>query len=283
MARQYAFLTPVRRIFNGILLALCFAPSFSLALPLEYTASYDIEKYGMVVAESKYSLKHENGGVRLTQHTEPVGLVSIFRSDTLDENSFLSIQHNQLLLTEFSYKLKSSSKKNRDVQLKIDWIQSEDKLLGNVTGTAKGKELNIQVNTPVWDTSSYQIPLMLNAQEKALPQECTMMVKGQFRTYSFITHGPEEMEINGITIQTIKLERDGRANNNPIYIWLAPGLNNLPAKIEKWKDGDLQLSLVLNKANFPANKTMKFNADEDFDELIDIKKIKGSLHELEEL
>ena len=283
MAKQYTFLTPVRRIFNGTLLALCLAPSFSSALPLEYTASYDIEKYGMVVAESNYSLKHENGGVRLTQHTEPVGLVSLFRSDTLDENSFLSIQHNQLLLTEFSYKLKSTGKKNRDVQLKIDWIQSEEKLLGNVSGTAKGKELNLQVHTPVWDTSSYQIPLMLNAKEGSIPLEYTMMVKGQFVTYSFITHGTEEIEINGITIQTIKLERDGRAKNNPIYIWLAPSLNNIPAKIEKWKDDELQLSLVLNHARFPASKTMKFNTDEDFGELIDINKIKGSLHELEEL
>ena len=260
MAIRHTVLTPIKAASSRFILALILLPSFSFALPLEYSASYNIEKFGMVVAKSHYSLKHENNGVRMTQHTETSGLAALLRSDTLDENSFLSVQNDQLLLTEFSYRQKSPDKKNRNIQLKIDWIQSDNKLLGKVSGTAYGKKLELKVDKPVWDTSSYQIPLMLNTKEKTEPQQYTMMVKGSFKTYSFITHGAEEIEVNGHTIKTIKTQRDGSANKNPIYIWLAPELNNLPVKVEKWKNEKLQLTLLLDQAKFPSDKTMEFKA-----------------------
>ena len=250
----------MKAILSQLLLTLILLPSLSLALPLEYTASYNIEKYGMVVAMSHYALRHENNGVRMTQHTETIGLAALLRNDTLDENSFLSLQDNQLLLTEFSYKQKPADKKNRDIQLKIDWTQSDNKLLGMVSGTAGGKKLEYKVDKPVWDTNSYQIPLMFNAKEKALPQQYTMMIKGKFKTYSFITHGLEKIEVSGQSINTIKTERDSSNNKNPIYIWLAPSLNNLPVKVEKWKNGELQLTMTLDQAKFSSDKTMEFKS-----------------------
>lgn len=271
MAIKYTYPAPIKIIARQLLLSLIVLPSLSLALPLEYSASYDIKKYGMVIAESTYSLKKESDGIRIKQHTETVGLAALLRGDVLDENSFLSSQSNQLLLTEFSYKHKSADKKNRDIQLKIDWIQSEEKLLGKVSGTAHGKELALNVDKPVWDTSSYQIPLMLNTKEKAEPQQYTMMVKGKFKSYSFLTHGTEKIEVNGNTIQAIKIEREGSTGKSPIYLWLAPSLNNLPVKIEKWKNDKLQLTMFLKQAQFPSDKTMKFNAAaeeiEGFDDL----------------
>jgi len=247
-------------VFSQSLLTLILLPSLSLALPLEYTASYNIGKYGMDIAKSNYSLRYENNGVRMMQHTETIGLAALLRNDTLDESSFLSFQDNQLLLTEFSHKQKPSGKKNRDIQLKIDWVQSDNKLLGMVSGSAGGKKLEYKVNKPVWDTNSYLIPLMLNTKEKAQPQQYTMMIKGEFKTYSFITHGSEKIEVSGQTVQAIKIERDGSINKNPIYIWLAPSLNNLPVKVEKWKNGELQLTMTLDQAKSPSDKSMEFKS-----------------------
>lgn len=265
MEKRHALLTSVKNLLPALLLL----PSFGYALPLEYSASYDVEKFGIVVARSIHSLKHENNGIRLTRHTETVGLAALFRGDVLDENSFLSNQNDQLLLTEFSYKQKSPDKKNRNVQLKINWVQSDEKLLGKVSGTSYGKKMEYKVDKPVWDTNSYQIPLMLNTKEKAGPQQYTMIVKGELKNYSFITHGIEEIEINGNTIKAIKIERDGSTNKKPVYLWLAPSLNNLPIKVEKWKKGKLQLTLLLNQALFPGDKTMEFKTMMDVTEELD--------------
>lgn len=265
------FFTKIKCFFRKTLTGVILLPSVSLALPLEYTATYDIEKYGIVVAQSDYSLTHENNGIRITQHSEPVGFAALLRNDVLDENSFISNQDDQLLLTEFSYKQISPDKKNRSIQLKIDWVQSDDKLQGKVSGSAHGKKLELKVNKPVWDTSSYQIPLMSHTKEGARPHKITMMVKGRFNEYNFITHNLEEIDVNGNTIKAIKTERDGGKSKSPIYMWLAPSLNNLPVKIEKWKNGKLELTMLLNKARFASDKGMEFNATvEDPEELDDL-------------
>ncbi|MDH5611465.1 MAG: DUF3108 domain-containing protein [Gammaproteobacteria bacterium] len=271
MAIRYAFFTSIRTTVSALILTLILLPSTGFSLPLEFSASYDLKKYGVTLAKSVYSLKHENNGIRITQHTEPVGLAAMLRNDELDENSFLSIQNGQLLLTEFSYRQTSDDEKNRDIQIKIDWIQSSEKLLGKVNGTAYGEELDLKIDEPVWDTSSYMIPLMTNTSENTPLQKYTMMVKGRFQTYSFITHGVDEIEVNGNIMQTIKVERDDSSNKHPIYLWLAPSLNNLPVKIEKWEDGKRQLTMSLNNAQFLSDKTMNFKKaidnTEEFDDL----------------
>lgn len=265
MAIRYANFTPLNITLFQFLLALLVIPSSGFSLPLEYNASYNIEKFGMTIAKSNYSLKHENNGVRMTQHTETAGFVALMRDDVVDENSLLSFQNNRLLLTEYSYKQKSKDKKNRDTQLKIDWIQSDEKLTGKVSGMAHGKKLELNVDRPLWEPNSYLLPLMINTKEKSESQQYDMIIKGRLKTYSFITQHPEEIEVNGNTIKTIKIERKGKTSNDPIYLWLAPSLNNLPVKIEKWKSGELQLTMLLNQARFPTNKNMKFKTvREDF-------------------
>ncbi len=249
--------------FSTILLLLASLSSTAFALPLEFTASYNLEKYGVVIARSDYSLQHENNGLRISQHSEAVGLAALLRSDQLDESSFVSRLHNQLLLTEFSYRQDSPDDKNRDIRIEIDWSQSDGELQGNVTGTAYGEALNLSVDKPVWDTSSYLIPLMLNTTENAPPQQYTMMVKGDFKSYTFITHGIEKIEVNGNSILAIKVERVSAPDKSPIFMWLAPSLNNLPVKVDKWKDGKLQLSMLLDQVQFPSDKTMKFKSTMD--------------------
>lgn len=266
MAIQHTFTTTIRTAFGVMLLTMAVLPSSGFALPLEFTASYDLKKYGIVFAKSDYSLKHENNGVRITQHTEAVGFAALLSDDELDENSFLSLQDDQLLLTEFSHRQKSEDEKNRDIHLKIDWVQSDTKLLGKVSGTAYGKKLALNVDRPVWDTNSYQIPLMTNTSENAGPQQYTMMVKDRFQTYSFITRGAEEIKVNGKNIKAIKVERDDRSGKDPIYLWLAPEMNNLPVKIEKWKNGKVQITMSLNNAKFSSDKTLKLKQPVDYTE-----------------
>lgn len=261
----------MKTFLKKILLSLVFLPSLSAALPLEFSAEYDIKKYGVALAISVYKLAHENNAVRMTQHTETTGFAALMSDDELDENSFLSVQNNKLLLTEFSYKQTSDDEKNRDTVLKIDWLLSENNLTGKVTGTSKGVKLELEVNQPVWDTASYLIPLMMNTSADAKPQQCAMFVKGELKSYTFITHGLEKIEVNGNTLQTIKVERNNDLGKNPIFLWLAPSLSNLPVKVDKWKNGKLQLSLVLRQAQFPSDKKMVFksrgNSTDEFEDM----------------
>lgn len=236
------------------------------ALPPEFTATYYAETYGMVVAQAKYILKHKKDGINFSQHSEPVGLAALFSDEALDESSELSLHNNQLLLDQYTY-IQKGDRKNRNVQLNIKWRDSEDKkLAGTISGTASGNQLHLETSAPVWDTLSFQIPLMLNTRLNSAPQEHAILVKGDLKYYTFITHGSEEVSIKDHIIKTIKVERRDNKEDDPIYFWVAPELNNIPVKIEKWKKNKPRITMLLNEAFFPSDSSLQFQAGENSDD-----------------
>lgn len=247
-----------------------FLPSICLALPNElpdeFSATYTLETYGIVVARATYILEHESSGLKFSQHSKPVGLLSLFKKETAQETSYLSLHKNQLLLDEYSY-IQKGSDKNRNVNIKIDWIVSDKKLSGSIRGTARGDAIQFKVSEPVWDTLSFQIPMMMNKNEKILNWKAAILVKGQLKNYTFVTHGAEEITVGGHTLKTVKVERKNKNNNKPIFFWLAPELLNLPVKIEKWKKGKASITMLLDTATFPSNKELQFKTIEIFDDL----------------
>lgn len=242
-------------------------PALSHALPPEFSASYIAETYGMTVAQATYKLEHKNDGLTFTQHSAPTGMAAIFSDDELSETSYLSLHQNQLLLDEYHY-IQKGSKKNRDVHLKIKWSSSADnKITGTISGNARGKPVQLETHSPVWDTLSFQIPIMTGDAKKRAPQKYKVLVKGELKTYLFVSHGPEDIDIKNGIIKTIKIERKSDNKSKPLFLWIAPSLHNMPVKIEKWKKGKPHITMLLNSLSFPSDKNLHFKANEDFEDL----------------
>ena len=242
-------------------------PALSHALPPEFSASYTAETYGMTVAQATYKLEHKNGGLAFTQHSVPTGLAALFSDDELSETSYLSLHQNRLLLDEYHY-VQKGSKKNRDIHLKIKWSNSDDnKLTGTISGNARGKPVQLETDSPVWDTLSFQIPIMTGDAKKMTPQEYKVLVKGELKTYLFVSHGSEDIDINNKIIKTIKIERKSDNKSKPLFLWIAPSLHNMPVKIEKWKKGKPHITMLLNSLSFPSDKNLHFETDKDFEDL----------------
>ena len=253
-------------LIKSLIVFFLFLPSLSYALPPEFSASYTAETYGVTVARATYKLAHVNNSIRFSQNSITTGLAAFFSDDSLNETSYLSVHNNRLLLDEYRYIQKG--KKDRDIHLKIKWKSlTNNKLSGVISGSAGKKPVQLEINTPVWDTLSFQIPIMMDTITKTKPQEHSILVKGELKTYTFVTHGAEEIDINNDTIKTIKIERKGSNKNKPLYLWLAPSLHNLPVKIEKWKKGKPHITMLLNNASFPSDKNLQFETEEDFDDL----------------
>lgn len=241
-------------------------PALSYAFPPEFTATYTVETYGMTVARAIYKLEHKNNGITFSQHSVPTGLAAILSNDEIDEIAYLSLHKDQLLLDEYHYTQKDT-KKNRDIHLKIKWDDSSDnKLSGTISGVARGDTVQLEINTPVWDTLSFQIPIMMDAGKNMTSHERAVLVKGKLKTYEFVTHGPEEINLSDNIIKTIKIERKSTDKNKPIFLWIVPSLHNLPLKIEKWKKGKPHITMLLNSATFPSDKKLQFKIEEDFDD-----------------
>lgn len=261
--KQVIAAATITRLRGAVFTSCLLLSATSHALPPEFTATYSAETYGMIVAQATYTLEHRENGIHFSQHSEAVGLASLFTDDILDENSELSVHGDQLLLDEYSF-VQTGDKKDRDIRLSIRWQKSEnDQLAGTVSGIARGETVKLETTGPVWDTLSFQIPVMLNTRENNPPQEYSILVKGELNNYLFITHGTEEIEVNGQSIRTIKVERRSDKPDEPIFFWVAPGLKNLPVRIEKWKKDKPGITMLLNTASFPADSSLEFHAAED--------------------
>lgn len=255
-----------RQLEKTVLILLLLLPLQGFALPDEFTASYSLESYGLTVARATYVLEHQSKGLKFSQHSETVGFASLFKNETLDETSLLSLHDNQLLLDEYSY-IQKNSDKNRDVSFKISWVtNNRNKLTGNVNGTIGGEKFNLNIDKPVWDTLSFQIPVMTNTTEQPSNWKASMLVKGQLKNYEFITHGTETISISGNTIKTIKVERKTE-DKDPVFFWLAPAFHNIPVKIEKWKNNKAYITMQLESASFPEKKNLDFKSKERIESL----------------
>ncbi len=241
-------------------------PTLCYAIPPEFTATYLAETYGVTAARATYKLKHKNNSVSFTQHSETIGVAAMFSNATLDETSILSIHDDKLLLDEYRY-TQTGDKKNRNTHLKIKWNETvNDKLSGTISGKTGKHPVEINVDTRVWDTLSFQLPIMMSANEKTVQKEIQVLVKGKLKTYSFVNHGAEEITINNNQIKTLKIERKSGNKDKPLFLWLAPSLHNLPVKIEKWKKGKPHITMFLNSATFPSDKNFQFKTEEDFED-----------------
>lgn len=259
-------ITPIKILISLFLLI----PALSYGLPPEFTATYSAHTYGMTVAQATYNLKHSNNGLKFTQHSKPSGFATFFTDDELYETSLLSMHNGQLLLNEYSYTQKGS-KYNKNINLKINWNDSDDKnITGNASGTVEGEPVQININAPVWDTLSFQIPIMMNYDESITEPKHSVLVKGKLKTYLFTAHGTETVSINDRVFNTMKVETKSVDNDKPLFLWIAPKLNNIPVKIEKWKKGKPHITMLLNSATFPSNKDLRFEPEENFEDFDDL-------------
>ena len=238
-------------------------PATARERPDEFTANYALEMFGTVMARAEYKLVHTEKGLYMTQSTRPAGLVALLRDDKIDVRSDMIINDGKILLIRYDYK-HTGDDKDRDVNLQIDWrADTEGGLAGKAVGVHEGKPVEIDVDTPVWDPLSIQVPIMLDTEKHLPPHEHGLFMKGEFKHYLFENHGREKIVSNGEAFDAIKVAGRETKRDRAMYVWLAPALNNLPVKIEQWKEGKLKSTVLLESVSFVnGNDTRTLNFDD---------------------
>lgn len=228
---------------------LCIYTTAHGAYPPDYTAIYDVDKYGATVGRSTIALKQSKDEMHYSQNVELVGFISWFKSDRVAEDSWLSNNDsNSFLLKKYQY-VHSHSNKNRDSLIEASWGKNEKgQLTGTITGKMRGNTVSIQSNEKVWDTLSFQLALMNDASENKNIYHYNVISRGKIKQYTFTNAGKETIEINDKEYKTVIFERhNGRKFSK---IWLATELHYIPVLIEKYKDGDLDSTMTLDTIRF---------------------------------
>ena len=244
-------------IYLACVFQICILATAHGAFPPDYTATYDVDKFGTTIGRSTIALNQNKNEMHYSQNVELVGFISWFKDDRVTENSWLTANgNNSFLLNKYQY-IHSNSNKNRDSLFEATWIYNEiDQLTGTITGNARGEMISLQTNEKVWDTLSFQLQLMNDASAKKQSYHYNVISRGKIKHYTFTDAGEETIEINDKEYKTVVLERrNGRKSSK---IWLATELHYIPVLIEKYEDDDLDSTMILDTIVF--NENQKRNA-----------------------
>ena len=235
------------------------------ALP-EFSAHYAVQKYGIKLAEAHYQLSYTDKGYKFTQDTNLYGVASMFASDTVAAVSYVDEIRGNLLLTKHRY-IQTGREKNKDEDINILWNTYKNSLKGKVTGIVRGKEINFKVNEEIWDILSFQIPLMIEADENIKEYPYKAIIGGEIDDYNFVLKSSKKITFSDKTYKAIQLVRSDPNRDRQLHIWLIPALNNIPVIIENYRDGKEHSRMQLESVSFNHNSPyidQPEDSDDDF-------------------
>ncbi len=218
------------------------------ALP-EFHAKYAVQKYGIKVAEANYQLSHTDSGYKFSQNTELNGFISMFADDSVSAVSYIDDVDGKLLLQKHKY-IQTGREKNRNEAFSIQWDTSEKLLKGNISGVVRSKKINLQTTDPVWEILSFQIPLMIDADENIKRYPYKALLKGKIDTYEFVLTSNKKIIFAGKEYKLLQMVRTDPHKKRQLHIWIAPKLHNLPVIIENYRKGKEHSRMQLESVQF---------------------------------
>ncbi len=247
-----------------ILIALFTSNVFAAhALP-EFSAKYAIQKFNTKLAEAHYRLSYTDKGYKFTQDTKLYGIAGMFASDTVSAVSYINEVDNNLLLTSHSYK-QTGRKRNKNEDFDILWNTHKNALNGEITGVVRSEKISLRTHTAIWEALSFQIPLMIEANENIKEYPYNAILKGKIDNYNFILTASKKIIFADKEYKALHLIRTDPDKNRQLHIWLIPALNNIPIIIENYRDGKEHSRMQLESVSFN-NETPYTNQQIDDDD-----------------
>ncbi len=236
----------------------------SRSLP-EFSAKYAIQKFNVKLAEAHYQLSYTDKGYKFTQNTKLFGVASMFAKDTVSAVSYIDKVRSNLLLSKYSY-IQTGREKNKDEDIEILWNTYKNTLKGRITGVARSEKIDLRINQEIWDALSFQIPLMIEANEEVKEYPYKAFIGGEINDYNFVLTSSKKITFADRDYKAIQLVRTDPNRNRQLHIWLIPALNNIPVTIENYRDGKEHSRMQLESVSFNHNKPyidQPENSDDD--------------------
>ncbi|MCF6194958.1 MAG: DUF3108 domain-containing protein, partial [Kangiellaceae bacterium] len=156
---------------------------------------------------------------------------------------------DNLLLRKHVY-TQTGREKNRDEDIDILWNSYKNTLKGKISGVARGKKIDLRINSEIWDILSFQIPLMIEASENVKEYPYEAIIGGEINDYNFVLTSQKKIHFAGKEYKAIQLVRSDPKRDRQLHIWLIPALHNIPVIIENYRDGKEHSRMQLESVSF---------------------------------
>ena len=222
--------------------------SDGLTFPPSHQSSYSIEKYGTHVGDMHNELSSQNNQLTYISQTKAAGFASLFVKNDFIETSILNWFQNgeTRRLQQQSYQLFRGKRHKKNQSISFDW---SDAAAIKITGNYKNSTYEISSEKTVW--GRHLIPLIMSKElltnNNISGHTFHITDKGGLQNYTYALEHHETMEFSGKTYPVLKFSIKRKNSNRMSYIWLSGAHHYLPLKIEQYKDGDLNVSMLMTR------------------------------------
>jgi hypothetical protein len=225
------------RTLIGLLLC-CIAPALFAAPPVRISASYDVSTKGVKIAMITEKFIRTDNHYRIESITKPVGLLALFRPDTLFVVSEGDITAQGLHPQHYAYTRSQETLKNTEAS--FDWDQSTVLLSDRYGQRYEPLPADAQDRL----SALYQFRYLSFLRDR---KDVTMhIVNGsKIDTRQYLIHPKQMLNVPLGTLETLYLSTPAQETAWKTEIWLSVENGNFPCKIILTEDSGDQLSQVL--------------------------------------
>ena len=203
--------------------------------PATFVATYSIAWHGITAGTSTLTLTRTSpGNYRYTSSDHATGLFRLFFHQAIRQESRFTISDGEV--RPLSFEAEGHGPAER---VTFDWTR------GRLTGTAKGKPLDLKLEPGTQDPGSVQIALMLAFLAGKPPSSFWMLNTDVINQFQFMRQGKAMLHTPLGRLHTLIYTSHHDKARRTTYMWLAPSLDYLPARLEQRRGDGTLYSLTI--------------------------------------
>lgn len=205
-----------------------------------YSAVYQVEYKGKDLGTSEFKVTYDAASdtYEFTSRTMVKGLLKLASPNPVIERSHFRVVAGRIRPIEFWYE--DGSRKGEDNRhVEFDW----ERRIAIVSGEGARREVALEDRS--LDRGSIQVALMRDMIVSQHPGDYRLAGEDASQGYVFTDNG-EATTATGIgMLATVSFTQQREGSSRSTWLWFAPSLSFLPARIEQRKEGETQTAFKL--------------------------------------
>lgn len=189
--------------------------------------AYSLSKNDFTVAHVNRKLDVTPDKLIFTSHAYPVGLASLFVSDTITEQSTILNSGNSFYPQSYSY-VKKADEIKKQFHVQFNWK--------NNTATDSRVKTPFSLTGNVYDSLSFELALANTIKTKKTDLRFTIFDNKRIKSYKLESRGEERLETDAGIFSTIKFSYIDEIKKRVVIIWCARELDYLPVQVKRIDD-----------------------------------------------
>jgi hypothetical protein len=206
-----------------------------------YDAVYQVQYKGKEVGSSEFKVTHDAAQnlYEFTSTTTARGIIAkLAAPKPTVERSHFKVVGGRIRPVEYWYE-DGSRKGDDDRHIRFDW----ERKVAVVSDDDGQREVPLEDVS--LDPGSLHVALMQDLIEGGKPGQYRIADGEQAKAYGFQDNGDAQTDTGLGKLATHGYIQHREGSSRTTYLWVAPDLDYLPARIEQHKNGELQMALTL--------------------------------------